>query len=287
MVKLSEKDKKTLISIFEPSKYSISTKYDINQDNYNDFIQFYADEVEKEDYGISKAVFFPTAFPNVVVKIPFTAGPEEEYWYSNGSYSTADMTGKTVHRTYYSCEMCSDRFDSAWESIPDNIGVELNDDWNYCEVEEILFNEAIKYGVDKFFAQTICIGYIEDYPIYVQERGRVYDQRDERPLLEEEKIIGQREFNEKYDAETAAHFYQELVDIYEEYCKQNKLYCHKYSLKDLPDKWAVDFYLYWGIENLHKLLNFLDEYCIDDLHCENVGYINHIPVIIDYSSFHS
>lgn len=287
MVKLSEKDKEALLDIFAPSKYSISINDDINQDNYDNYIQYEYGTIETENNGVSKAVYFPKAFPNIVVKIPLTSGPEEKYWFSNGSYYTADGDA-TARHTQYEYEWRGERFSCTSDSIPSYLDIELKYDWNYCEIEEVLFKEAKKKGVGKFFAQTILIGDVNGYPVYVQERGRVFDLRDERPLSEKEKREGyQRQYSDIFTMEMQTNYWHELIDIYKEYCKENHCRCRDYMLRQLPDMWLVDFYLYWGAKNLHKLLVFLDEYYIDDFHNENVGYINHIPVIIDYSSFHS
>ena len=224
MIKLSEKDKDSLISIFAASKYHLSVDDDINEYNYDNYIQYENDAIEKEDSGVSKAVFFPKDFPQLVVKIPFTAGPEEEYWFPNGSYYTG-TTGSTHRHTEYDYEMRSSRFECAWESIPDCIDIELQDNWNYCEVEAILFKEAEKHGVGQFFVKTECIGYIGNYPIYAQEKCRIFDHRAERPLTAEEK---ERNHQDSDASEDILKMRAEVDAIIKEYYKSKDIIPSEY-----------------------------------------------------------
>lgn len=273
MVQLTNRQKQRIIEIFEKhSSDDLTVKDDIHKENFLDYFIIDKKDILKVKHGISKAVFFLSEFPDIVVKIPFTSCPPDEHWYPK-DVSYINTMGERGIRTTYTCDFRSGRFESAWESIPCDLEDQLQDEWNYCEVESILYKEAVRSKVSNFFAKTECIGYVNDYPIYIQERGREYE--------------GESEYSyQTFEEEDTTRL--ELKEIVKSYCEENHIHSFEKTIYyDLPTYWTIDFYLYYGVKELRNLLDFIRDFDISDLHDGNVGYINHIPVIIDYSSFHS
>ena len=133
--------------------------------------------------------------------------------------------------------------------------------WDYCEVEEILFNRAYKAGVSDYFAQTVCIGEINGYPLYIQERAEIYSDSESK-------------YSYKLIQELIKEIKQDLDDT-------DRLFGR------LPDEWVCNFYVIYGKNLLKKFLDFVEEEEISDLHSDNVGFIDDKPVLTDYSSFWS
>lgn len=59
-----------------------------------------------------------------------------------------------------------------------------------------------------------------------------------------------------------------------------------YCIDDENDETYSCFEFYYGIEELERILDIIDTLGINDLHTGNVGFINNMPVFIDYSGFH-
>lgn len=199
--------------------------------------------------GVSKCVFLFDDFPDIVVKIPFTgAGFEDE------DNEDEDEEEHDLYEDYSGASMCCGNH-------------RLERDWDYCEAEEQIYQDAALAGVSDFFAETACIGMIDNHPIYVQERASVY-----------------------YD------HYKSYQALYTS-CQITKI-CLRIASKSggsltFEDCWTVnriwlaEFAKVWGDQAAVKLLNFLKIEEVEDLHSENLGFIGGKPVIIDYSSFNS
>lgn len=260
MVKLTQKEIKDILSIVD--RADLSDDANINKDNFECiFDKCWGNGVCRFDSGVSKGVLFLDDYPNIVVKIPFTGGGEKYY----RSYYTDEDGGTCVSYIDY-----VESFDSAWQSLPPRLEDKLIRNWDYCEVETILFNDARKHNVDSFFAETIFIGYSHGHPVYVQEKARIYE--------------GEAEYKEDEKEQEAFHLYQEIKAELKEYLDIKDcqiIWTHS------PSEWIVDFYLYYGIKEVAALWKYLEDTGIEDLHFSNVGYINHRPVITDYASFNS
>lgn len=131
-------------------------------------------------------------------------------------------------------------------------GAEEN--WDYCKLEEVNYNMAEIEGVAECLAQTKRVAFVNDYPIYMQEYVHLYD-------------YGESSCHKKEDEDT-------VVNI----CSSKNYSCfHR--------EWLADVFCYYGEKIFYRLLNWLDSYCINDLHEGNIGYIKGRPVLIDYSGW--
>ena len=126
--------------------------------------------------------------------------------------------------------------------------------WDYCAVEVERYNIATQYDLEKYFAKTQLLDFVRGYPVYIQERGITFS--------------GSRN----------SHVHSHL-DILKT-IKEIPLFYH------INQDWLTDFRLCYGTEKLKIFIDFIQKLnWDDDLRNENIGYINNLPVIIDYSSF--
>lgn len=278
-MKITKQDKEKILSFFD--RCSFSTNDEINEENFDIYIEdnFPKGELQWSSCGISKAVFSFVSFPNLVVKVPFNCSEsgEPEYRDTMDSYGNWTCVPNSNSCSYFS------HFNSTRYSLPQELQSKVSREWDYCEVETILFRHAQKSAVESFFAETVFIGYISgtDYPVYVQELARIYD--DVGDIDEDRRGAVLTDTNNR-DA-IYREFKYPVRDIVTDYFKQrgNEELCWYFI--DLPDDWAIDCYLYYSLEELYALCSFLRKAGISDLHHENVGYINHRPIITDYASF--
>lgn len=135
-------------------------------------------------------------------------------------------------------------------------------DWDYCAVEAELAVSAEKHGVSNYFAKTELLGYAREHPVYIQEKCCMfYDE-------------GSTTYKEIYKQRTKAD-YDSLKEVRE-----------RVGFYDINDDWILDFLIYWGEEALNKLKSFIHDYCIEDLHCGNIGYRHGVPCLVDYSGYY-
>lgn len=128
---------------------------------------------------------------------------------------------------------------------------------DYCELELEVYKDAVKCGIDVFFAKIEKVGFskIGHRPIYIAERvtTRSCDDND-------------------------THIHPSKDSIKRAKKAVNNCY--------LPEDWLAEAYEYYGVELTDKLIDFLKEKDIRDLHDDNIGYRkDKSPVILDYSDF--
>lgn len=208
-------------------------------DEDDDFIANYRTSilpVDDWDSGASKFVLLPRD-KNYVIKIPYSGSwyhPDDEW---------DDEIGEWVEQ---------EDFFEEFE------GVSGEDTWDYCAREEYLYKIAQEYGVEKYFLQTQRIGYVNDHPIYIQERA------DE---------IGYGKGEKTYSDEERDSTREEL--------KKRGLSGH------LNIYWSMEFLANYGYDEYAKLVKFIEDEYITDLHSGNIGYKDGKPVLVDYCGFES
>lgn len=195
--------------------------------------------------GVSRCVFMFPDFPNLVVKIPFTGSgteDEDEYDYNE------------PYEDFYCASFgCGEH--------------KLKRKWDYCEAEITVYKDAVTSGVSDFFAETVCIGEIDNHPIYVQEIATIY-----------------------YDV-----YFDYECEYSTEEKKRNRSSIMEKSNNSLSEDdcwivgqtWLAAFIEEYGITAAIDLITFLKSEGVDDLHSENLGFIDDKPVIVDYASFNS
>lgn len=193
--------------------------------NFEDRLIFQKDLCYDVRNGISKACILLDDVP-YVLKIPFNFYEEE--------------------------------YDRDWYDVESEPFSKANNDnrfyWDYCLSEVLNYRKAKKEGVNEFFCKTRLLGFVNEHPIYIQQRAV--------PFFVIREIERQSERSKR------------MID-----------YCRRKDFGTFNPVWQAEAFNYYGKKKFDKLMTFLDECGIYDLHTENVGYIDDRPVIFDYSDF--
>ena len=135
--------------------------------------------------------------------------------------------------------------------------------WDYCASEWMYYCLAKKHHLENFFPKTIL--YKENpYPIYCQEKCL--------PFYKVQTHTKSKEYAEAKARELSTTMPKEL----------------KRNFYTLDKNWITDAIDWYGEDQLFKLLRFLADYNITDLHRSNYGYLEETlrPVLIDFSGFY-
>ena len=129
--------------------------------------------------------------------------------------------------------------------------------WDYCQGEVEKYELAENEEIEQFFAKTECIGHLHGHPIYIQERAEILGKIDghQYPLEKRTPI---------------------------------KTKCREQGFRCFDANWAVDLFEYCEGEEgtFNAVMHFATQY-LSDLHCDNIGYINGRPVLVDYAGYNS
>lgn len=191
------------------------------------------DFCDRYDYahGATKFVIIPNnPKADYVIKIPYTGCYNAE----SGYY--LDTFYQSGYEDYF--EYCA----ADDEDRP----------WDYCAAEVKRYKIASKRGFGNCFAKIELLGFINNYPVYIQERCIVFK------------------------ASNHSHS--------EEENKRTSNCCDNYY--GINQNWLTDFRLYHSGTKLYEFTRFIHKKgWDDDLRNENIGYIKNRPVLIDYSGF--
>jgi len=123
-------------------------------------------------------------------------------------------------------------------------------DWDYCATEEDRYYIAEEKGMSKYFAKIEFVGYVNNYPIYVQE-----------------KCI----MNIDYVSSVNADEIHETRSLS--------------PYRGIDPEWLTAFRLTYGKEAFFRFINFIQDLEWDDDLYYNVGFLNDLPVVVDYASY--
>lgn len=202
-----------------------------NCEIFNSIDNFY--DLYNYAYGATKLAIIPiTEEKDYVIKIPYTGS----YQFEEGYYNSLN---------YYIPSK-----DTYWEFYG---GEEEERPWDYCANEVKRYKTAEERGFANCFAKTELLGYVNNYPIYIQEKCITFS-----------------------DCKNKHHHSKEEIS------KTSK-FCNYFGINP---SWLTDFRLYYSEKFLLQFINFIqDMNWDDDLRNDNIGYINNRPVLIDYSGF--
>lgn len=187
--------------------------------------------------GATKIVIKLKDENSVVYKIPFQGLKllEGDYYHYDDDYISIQS------------------FDQADAYLP-NMNIS---EWNYCEVEEFFYKEAVAEGVEEFFAKTSLYKNIDGLLVYTSS----FCPKGFYSFSPNTSEMAKREAN------------------------SNKLK-QSYQRSSLSEKSVAIFIDQYGIEKVNKLFLFLEKWHISDLHCGNLRYDkNYMLKITDYSSY--
>jgi hypothetical protein len=205
--------------------------------------------------GISKAVLIPKD-EKYVIKIPFK-GAINSYYAKPSSSLFSDSTS-SLNYSYIDEPIDEYReFSGGGSGCYTSTGRPQDNCWDYCLTEILTYRLAKQAKVNYAFAKTKFLGYINEHPIYIQEKCTMFS--EQHPQLENS-------------------YTKQRTSSVRQYCL-NKNY---YSFNDV---WLTDAYEYYGKNKFDKILNFIKDIELTDLHYGNLGYIGSRPVFVDYSDF--
>ena len=197
------------------------------------------------DSGVTKGVLIFDEL-DYVIKIPFYCEWDE------GDYDYDEETNETIIIRE------SGPFDTPFEGVQVK-GFIHDNDWDYCETEQYRYIVAERNGLNEHFAKTWFLGTVQDWPIYAQAKANMFLSSASQSTRSKRKYS-------KQEMDTAKSIKDTLGS-------------------EIDEEWMIDFINYWGKDRLVELLNFCNEWDIDDLHLGNIGYVYGVPCIIDYSSY--
>ena len=197
------------------------------------------------DIGASKGVLI---FPDedIVIKIPLMA----REW-DDGEYQAAlEEHDRGELSTYPDKADYLHFFQEA-----ENFFIETEHNWDYCELECGIYQEAEKEGLEQYFAKEWWVADVRGYPIYAQIKVQPFC----------------------HDRSSHSHSEEECARISKS-CRDMEVDCFN------PD-WIADFFKYYGEEEFKRLSDFLSKRRSYDLHTGNVGYLGPYPILLDYSNY--
>ena len=207
-------NKKEILNMFEGFNFFDPTFDDTRVD---ELVLYLYDKgyIFNYDFGATKLVIMPRN-KDYVIKIPFQG--------------------------YYIGDFCN------------FIGASSECEWDYCNVEVERYYNICSTPFKDCFAETIFIGYINNYPIYLQEKCTPFNNSHNKT-------------REK----------RKLMDSF-----LYKVNCWN----DLNSDWCIDLLKYYGPKKFKEFLALIKKLkWDDDLTYDNVGYKNNHPIIIDFSGF--
>ena len=134
-------------------------------------------------------------------------------------------------------------------------GIEDPNHWDYCNLECNIYERAVEEGFAEYFAAEYRVGKVHDHPIYAQQKARIYCDREDSSRHSKERL------------------------------KSTSQRCSELNIDCFNNVWISDFIDAYGESELIRLIQFVDKYDIGDLHDGNIGYIDEMPVLVDYSNY--
>lgn len=161
-----------------------------------------------------------------------------------------------IYQTYYDDDdnECSD-FKENENACNDNYFY-----WDYCATEVLAYRRAKSCHVERAFCKTVLVGFVKKHPIYIQEKAVPYCN------------IHDYDDNFCYPTERSLKVRKSAEELGLEDCWWNPV-------------WQTDAFEYYGKKQYQRLIKFIDDYCIEDLHSGNIGYIGSRPILFDYSGW--
>lgn len=232
-----------------------------NFSTYNYYFQ-YLKEIEGDinhlHKGVSKVAIELANYPDWIIKIPFngTHIDEEEYelLLMEGEVEEGEEIFDEENEAYFI------PFSHAF----DNISWEISEGWNYCEVENRIYDWAEKEKLEQFFIKTEYIGDINGYPIYVQLKVSPWE-----------------------TVEIQKDTYNITQEIQEQSILLRKEYKNYKPFWSFFEDWYEILLSVYNLETILSLCNFILENELSDFHSENFGINikNNNPVFFDYCGF--
>lgn len=138
-----------------------------------------------------------------------------------------------------------------------------------CEREVELYEKAVELGLEKFFPKTKLFCYLGDIPIVIQEKVDFADCNiPSAKFYEIERI-----------SRSALH--QKLCYKIMDYLRENA----DFHVRNISSRWLSACVRLYGKKTVFELEKFIIDNRINDMHGNNVGWLNSKPVILDFSGY--
>lgn len=230
-------------SNFDRSYYSTYWMNEDEEDYEDAYEGLYSvlDDVDWIAHGVTKLVIAFNDEPDYVFKIPFHGGKMVDWQEDPCDYVDKDYTYLYSHANKYRGEFLSN--------------------WDYCQVEEYVYNQSVEWEVEDLFANTFFL--IQDWGA-TDRPFRVYaSQKIETPgFYRTSKTTSDKSRKEAFNI-----------------CKRSREY-------RISDGMLAAFVEDYGYGVASQFFDFITALDVRDLHGDNVGFDSNSHVkILDYSSF--
>lgn len=152
--------------------------------------------------------------------------------------------------------------------------------WSHCKegedegLKEVeLYKKAKAIGLDMFFPETKLLGEVNDINVISQKK---YD-FSAYAVSNDSDYEQQYKKYEKITKTVTDKIYHKMYDGFH--------YSGGYCLRPLDRLWAEMCISIYGKKLVKKLCKFIEDNKINDLHSENIGYLNNKPIIIDFGGY--
>ncbi|MGN0728570.1 hypothetical protein [Treponema sp.] len=140
-------------------------------------------------------------------------------------------------------------------------------DYDEAYDEVLIYQKAIKAGLEMFFPKTEVLCIVNGVIFVVQEK--IDFSVLNTPSSKENKY--------EYKTRTASRV---IID------KMDTCFCSIARGRDLDETWASMAIVVYGKKKCKALCKFVIENGINDLHRSNIGYLKDKPIILDFSGYH-
>jgi hypothetical protein len=214
------------------------------EDTYYDYLASNKFGAELIGFGCTKMVFSYDQFPDYVFKIPLRYMCEID--------DHVEFFVDEMEDNYTDCGITRE-----YKNASFNHFYPIDDNSNYCDVEEYIYNLAEKNNVSNMFFGTKKIVDYHGLKVYASERGA--------------------STYEDYDGSRSLKITDDIVSNANDISSSSE-----FSMQQ-----AIDMLNNNSFDDLKKLVSFLRKYNVTDLHGGNLMYDNDDKLrICDYSSFH-
>lgn len=138
-----------------------------------------------------------------------------------------------------------------------------------CEREVELYEKAVELGLEKFFPRTELFCCLGGVPIVIQEKVDFADCDIPSAKSNEIERIARCEFHYK--------LYNKIMN----YLRENA----DFYVRNISSRWLSACVRLYGKKTVFELEKFIIDNRINDLHGNNVGWLNSKPVILDFSGY--
>lgn len=199
-----------------------------------DSLYDFLDNLDWISNGVTKLVLSFNDEKDWVFKIPFYGAKIVEDNFYPEDYIDSDFDYSYLHANKYHDESIAF--------------------WDYCSVEQYLFQESKDWELDDLFAETVLITHCDGYPIYASRRV-------DNPSF--------------YTGGVSAASREKAKEMSK---RNSELHMRQWLLAAIIDD--------KGIDVADHFVHFVEVYNIEDLHEDNVGTTEDGSIkILDYSSF--